>query len=187
MLNKAFSKIWIIIILIILIGGGFFYWWQNQADVRELNKTLPEGIKVEKSLFGEEYVVVNNIDDYEFRIPSEWRGVKQMVRVVTGNGHPGSLVSLEGNKGVARIMLLEHVKTEESDIDLKLWVNKGFENLGLVSLNEDNVEKTKVIKVQKDISSMKMFIYYFQKNSVVYAIGNESEEFIRYIIANGQW
>ena len=32
------------VIVLVLIGGGFFYWQQNQADVRELNKTLPASV-----------------------------------------------------------------------------------------------------------------------------------------------
>lgn len=62
------KKIIFSVIALVLVGGGFFYWWQNQADARELNKTLPEGIGVVKSLFGfgDEYKVVNKIDNYSF-------------------------------------------------------------------------------------------------------------------------
>ncbi|MCD6528392.1 hypothetical protein J7K44_02015 [bacterium] len=149
-MNCAFSKIWLSLIIVILIIGGFFYWWQKQTDVRELNKTLPEGIKVEKGLFGEGYKVVNNIDDYEFRIPPEWKGVKEINRVVTGDGYPGSSISLEGNKGIAKVMIIERVKTEESDIDLKLWVEERLKNLDSVGdLSKSVIGKTKVIKTQK--------------------------------------
>jgi len=65
------KKIILIVIGLILIGAGLFYWWQNQADVRELNKDLPDGIKVVKSILGEEYRVVNKIDGYNFEIPIE--------------------------------------------------------------------------------------------------------------------
>ncbi|MCG2688400.1 hypothetical protein L6250_02060, partial [Candidatus Parcubacteria bacterium] len=56
----------LLIIAFLVVAGGSFYWWQNQQDVREINKTLPEGIKVVKGLFNKEYKVVNNIDGYEF-------------------------------------------------------------------------------------------------------------------------
>ncbi len=61
---------WVVsVAVLVLAAGGFFYWWQNQADVRELNKTLPEGVRVVKSLIGSEYKIVNKIDGYEFKIP----------------------------------------------------------------------------------------------------------------------
>jgi len=58
-------------LVFILIGGGFFYWWTTQKDVRELNKTLPDGIRITKSLIGNDYGVVNKIDGYEFKVPKE--------------------------------------------------------------------------------------------------------------------
>ncbi|MDO8659513.1 MAG: hypothetical protein Q7K54_02830, partial [Candidatus Parcubacteria bacterium] len=66
------KKIVLLVVVLGLFGGGFFYWWNNQADVRELNKTLPEGVKVVKSFFGGEYKVINKIDGYEFKVPKEW-------------------------------------------------------------------------------------------------------------------
>ena len=57
------------IVLILVAGGGFFWWNGNQKDVRELNKNLPEGVRVMKSLIGNEYKVVNKIDGYEFKVP----------------------------------------------------------------------------------------------------------------------
>lgn len=61
------KAVFIFAIILILGTGGFFY-WQNQKDVRGLNKNLPKGVKVEKSLIGNEYRVANKIDGYEFKV-----------------------------------------------------------------------------------------------------------------------
>lgn len=58
-----------IILTLALGGGGVFLWQKSQVDVQTLNKTLPEGVRVTKSLLGNEYRVVNKIDGYEFGIP----------------------------------------------------------------------------------------------------------------------
>lgn len=72
------TLVFVVAALLIIAGGGIFLWNENQKDVRELNKNLPEGIKVTKSLFGNEYRVVNKIDGYEFSMPiasEEWEGL----------------------------------------------------------------------------------------------------------------
>src|SRR3989344_1766137 len=71
-----------IVLALIIAGGSVFLWQKNQADVAELNNALPEGIRVVKSLFGNEYRVVNKIDGYEFRVP---KGNDQLNRVVRVN------------------------------------------------------------------------------------------------------
>ena|SRR3989338_1198780 len=86
-----------IIVVLLLAGGGVFYWWQNQADVRELNKTLPVGVRVEKSLAGE-YKVVNDIDGYEFKVPGGWMGVQEIAYTPesTEQGYVLAGIELEG-------------------------------------------------------------------------------------------
>ena len=68
------------VFVLLLISGGVFYWQNNQKDVRELNKTLPVGVKVAKNLFGfgNEYKVINKIDGYEFKVPSAWKGIEKI-------------------------------------------------------------------------------------------------------------
>lgn len=68
------------VFVLLLIFGGVFYWQNNQKDVRELNKNLPKGVMVAKSIFGfgNEYKVINKIDGYEFKVPSAWKGVKKI-------------------------------------------------------------------------------------------------------------
>ena len=38
----------LLILFLLAIAGGIFWYWQNQKDVRDINKTLPEGVKVAK-------------------------------------------------------------------------------------------------------------------------------------------
>jgi len=70
------TTISIIVIILLLIGGGVYYWWQNETELSELNKNLPQGIRVEKR-DGQE-VVVNTIDGYEIKIPKEWGGLENI-------------------------------------------------------------------------------------------------------------
>src|SRR3989344_3057501 len=92
-------KIGILIFILVLAGSGFFY-WQSQKDVRELNKTLPKGVRVVKSLFGNEYKVVNKIDGYEFKVPKEWRGVEKIEYTAewTEKGYVGKGIGMTGRE-----------------------------------------------------------------------------------------
>jgi len=81
--------------ILILAAGGFFYWWQNQTDVRALNKTLPEGVRVVKSLVGGEYRIVNKIDGYEFKIPPKMTNLKEVKYYEEENSNGISLESLD--------------------------------------------------------------------------------------------
>ncbi|MDO8590593.1 MAG: hypothetical protein Q7R65_01300 [bacterium] len=63
-MNKK-TAIAILILVVILAGGGFLLWQNSQAAVKDLNATLPEGVRVVKSLFGNEYKVVNKLDGTE--------------------------------------------------------------------------------------------------------------------------
>jgi len=70
-------------LLIMLGAGASFFLWQNQKDIKEINKNLPDGIKVTKDLFSsDDYTVVNKIDGYEFKLPKEsfgWNGFKKII------------------------------------------------------------------------------------------------------------
>jgi len=179
------------IVVLILIGGGFFYWQENQADVKELNKTLPEGVKVVKSLFGDEYKVVNKIDNYEFKIPSEWKGIKEIEYAPeeTEQGYTASSIGLEDKESMSRILAIDRFRIENlEDIDLESWAKTNFEIFGLVGdFSKDKVGKYEVAKTQENVHLGGMYVYFFKQNSKIYAVTNSSEEFIRYIITNGKW
>lgn len=172
-----------------LVVGGLFYWW-NQSDVRSLNSTLPEGVKVVKSLIGNEYEVINKIDGYSFKVPPEWQGIDEIAYVPgkTENGLTVAGIELAGREGASRIATINRFIIENSALDLNDWVKNSFEKFGLVGdFAEDNVSNIEVVKTQENVHLGGMYVYFWQKNSSIYAITNGSEEFVRYIITNGKW
>src|SRR3989344_8387695 len=76
-MNKK-TAIAIFILVLIFSGGGFLLWQNSKAAVKDLNATLPDGVRIVKSMFGNEYKVVNKIDGYEFKVPREWEGVEEI-------------------------------------------------------------------------------------------------------------
>lgn len=188
---KNLSVLLFIIVTLLLAGGGVFYWRQNQADVRELNKTLPEGVRVVKSLFGEEYGVVNEIDGYEFKVPEEWMELKDIdyISEREAAGYIGTSFSVEGNKGVGNVVAIDRYKSGgDNEENLESWAKSNFNAFGLVGeFTKDKVVESDVIKTQENIHLGGEYVYFFRKNKAVYAITGPSEELLRYIITNGKW
>ena len=179
----------VFIILILIAGGGFFWWDGNQKDVRGLNKNLPEGVRVVKSLFGKEYKVVNKIDGYEFKVPEEWGGIEDVDYIPEREvkGFQSANITIEGLKGEARLMGISSFK-EKEDLNLKDWAQKMFNAFGLVGdFTPETVGDFETIKTQENIHLGGMYVYFLKKNLRIYVITGGSEEFIRYIIANGKW
>lgn len=177
------------VLILGLFGGGFFYWQKNQADVRELNKTLPEGVKVAKSLFGEEYMVVNKIDGYEFKVPKEWKGINEIAYIPEREemGFRGTSINIEGLQGEARGMGVDRFRVERSS-NLIDWAKNMFEVVGLTGeFNIETIGNFEVAKTQENIHLGGMYMYFLKKDNVIYVIVNGSEEFIKYVITNGKW
>jgi hypothetical protein len=188
------KKIALVIGVIIILGfggGGFFYWWQNQAGVRELNKDLPQGVRVEKSLFGDEYRVVNKIDGYEFKVPDGWHGLGMVEYIPkrSESGYTAASISMEGKEGTGRIVTIDQFRIENAKkIDLKSWAESNFETFGLVgNFSKDEIGHIEIVKTREDVHLLGMSVYFFKKNSTIYAITGGSEDFIREIILNGKW
>jgi len=179
----------LVFILILLTVGGVFLWQKNQKDVAELNKNLPEGVRVVKSLVREEYRVVNQIDGYEFKTPVGWRGLNKITYTperVEGR-YSGSSVGVEGREGAGRIVGIDRFEAEES-INLKNWAEKFFEEFGFVG--EFILEKIDVVDVVKTRETIHLggeYVYFFKQDYAVYAITGGSEESIREIIISGKW
>lgn len=186
------KKLVSILVILGLAGGGLFYWWQNQADVRVLNKTLPEGVRVEKSLFGEEYKVVNKIDGYEFKVPVEWGGVEEVVYVPEreeANYKATSIIFASRQRDGVSIGIDRY--TAGGDIlntDLRLWAETNFETFELVGeFTQDTVEKFDVVKTQENIHFAGEYIYFLKINSIIYTFTAPSERVIQSVITNGKW
>jgi hypothetical protein len=184
------KKIILIVLGLILIGTGIFYWWQNQADVRELNKTLPDGVKVTKSVFGDEYRVVNKIDGYELKIPPEWINLEyiEYFPETTEQDYVASSMSLEGKESPGRIVNIARFKLEEPDIDLELWVENYFEASNATNeFEKEKIANLSVIKTKEFDLGLSGYAYFFKKGAVIFAVAGPSKEFISYVVTNGQW
>ena len=177
------------VFILLLIAGGVFYWWQ-QKDVRELNKNLPEGVRVVKTLYGD-YKVVNKIDGYEFKIPREWKGIEEIKYVPesTERGYTASSIGFEGKEGMSRIMAIDRFRIENlEDLNLQLWAKTNFETFGLVGdFSKDKIGELEIVKTKEHVHLLGMDVYFFKTNFAIYATTGGLEDFIKYIISNGKW
>jgi hypothetical protein len=175
----------IVIIILLVIAGGFFWWWKDQRDVRELNKNLPKGLRVVKSLSGE-YRVVNKIDGYEIRVPREWRGLARIDYVLERkiNGMTGSGLVLTNPIGI--IIGIDQYQTDqpEKETELESLIKEFFEPEGI--LEKIQIGNYEVIKVKIErLGGAK--VYFLKPNSKVYVVGGLYDNDIQEIIFNGKW
>jgi len=215
------KKIVLLFVVLGLVGGGFFYWWQNQADVRELNKDLPEWIRITKDLGGnyhlvyerdgekiemirvakeeKQYRVINKKYNYEFLLPQDRKGLWRLeylekegdseMEYVCQLCERGSILFIGLIGGYGDNVIIEAYQPKDDDIRLDDFVYKGNPTW----LYKMDVEKTKidgkdVIKASgEEYDWGRVYKYFFQGKSNFYKLEHVSEEFIRYIIANGQW
>ena len=180
-----------IILTLALGGGGVFLWQKNQAAVAELNNSLPESIRVVKSLFGNEYRVVNKIDGYEFNVPQKWEGLREIGYVPerTEDGYTASGIWFEGKSDEgSRIGSIDRYKIESPNIDIQAWAKKNFKTFGLAGdFSKDVVGNINIVKTQEDVHLAGMSVVFFQKDLVIYGVVNGSEDNIREIIEGGKW
>ena len=170
--------------VLVLIAGGFFYWWQNQADVRALNKTLPEGVRVVKSLVGDDYRIVNKIDGYEFKIPPKMADLRKVKYYEEEDSNGISLESLN-----EEFLGVGVYKIEATDINLESWVDDWTKKFETFSWTK---EKNKIGDFETIILKEKEYFgggieYFFKKTSKIYSISSLSEDLASYIISNGKW
>ena len=185
------------IVVLILVGGGFFY-WRDQTDVRKLNKNLPEGIKVVKSLTGE-YGVVNKIDGYEFKVPKEWKGIGSIEYYFNTNKNTRKI--LLASKGfIQDFLAIDRYEQKLGDRDLKSWVLDLYtswileegENIGEIladyDFKEEFIGALRTIKVQEKEHVLGVS-YFFANENIVYEIRGVYllDDYIRGIISTVRW
>jgi len=186
-----------ILIVLLVVVGGVFLWQKDQKDVQELNKNLPEGVKVVKSLFGKEYKVLNKIDGYQFKLPKTAKGISEINYFPKNpeEEYNVSSVSFRMNGFLVVEAAVEiHQFALETNLSLEAFAEQISENYGLSGdLLQDRVGDTVVVKTQQ-IKQLKNgaiykgeYLYFFQRDSFAYAITSGSEETIRQIIVNGSW
>ncbi len=180
------------VVLLLSVGvGGFFVWQESQKEVRMLNKNLPDGVSISKSLFGNTYKVINKLDEYEFPVPEAWSGISEIAYIPKGDeqGYVASSIGIEGREGFSRMISIDRFEIDNpNDVDLAFWAKTNFDTYGLEGeFAKDSVGVFEVVKTQENVHLLGMYVYFFQKNFAIYAITNGSEEFIREIITNGKW
>ena len=187
-MDRTKKLIILVIFALLLIVGGVFWWW-NQKDIRELNKNLPEGVRVVKTLEGD-YRVVNKIDGYEFKIPREWKGIKE-IKYIPNNKEEKYLVASINIKGVEvknEGIAIECFQITNEEYELENYVKRILEEYGLSGdLIHDVIEENKIIKVQENVHLGGEYIYFLKENSSIYAITGKSKKDIQGIIINGKW
>lgn len=187
-MDRTKKLIILIIFLLLLVVGGVFWWW-NQKDIRELNKNLPEGVMVVKTLYGD-YKVVNKIDGYEFKIPREWKEIEE-IKYIPNNKEEKYLVASINIKGVevkSGGIAIECFQITNEEYELENYVKRIFEEYGLSgNLIHDVIEENEIIKVQENVHLGGEYIYFLKENSSIYAITGKSKKDIQEIIINGKW
>ncbi len=192
-MNKRFV-ILIIVFLILVIGIGFIFYflWQGGPELRSLNKSLPEGIKVEKR--EGKRVLVNKIDNYIINIPEGWRGIEKTdyKRVYDG--------SVYINKNNVRGIFI-NVYHNEIKKDFKSFVEEWIRQepgYGYIFTSPEIPEIIGIKKIRgKDVIIVKdvnpepkigiRFFYYFKTDSGFYELYGESQEDIECLILNGNF
>ncbi|MDI6591865.1 MAG: hypothetical protein QME61_02950 [Patescibacteria group bacterium] len=181
-----------LIVILFFVIGGIFY-WQDQKEIRELNKNLPEGVRVAKSLFGDEYRVVNKIDGYEFKVPKEWEEFGKIQEAEYNEWKENKLITREGElglKGAGGLLAISTSKLKDNNVNLNSFVENWCQIYVPSSTREilnERISNFEVIKVQdkKHLADLKFF--FFKSNSKIYRISLIKDEFIQEIILNGKW
>ena len=184
-MQKKTTILILIIVIVLLLIGGVYWWWQGEAELKELNKNLPEGIRVEKRN-GQE-VIINTIDGYEIKVPEEWGEIEIAEYLNKESG-----LTLKSKNTEDWVSISEF--NEEQNTDLFSWVEKRIKDLEGIRfspspftfiLGEEKIGNYEVIKVIDEAITGTFFFYYFQKGSQIYEIYTDySEESIRDIILN---
>ena len=173
-----------LIIILLLATGGIFLWWQDQKEVRELNKNLPEGVRIVKSLIGKEYRVVNKIDGYEIKIPKKWEGLKEVEYTPEREVNKMKATGLVLTNPIGEIVGIDQYKLNQPIIELESLVKEFFEPEGV--LEKQQIGNYEIIKTEVErLAGMR--IYFLKKDLKIYAIGGFFNDDIREIILNGKW
>lgn len=178
--NIIFFLLFFFIALTFVLFSIYFF-WQGGPRIRNLNKNLPEGIKVEKR--GNYEVIVNKIDSYEIKVPKEWKGLKEIDFTANSLGIAG-----EDN------WVTISIYNTRENLDIEYWINarvkepKKFNLVRPKKIGYEEIGNYKVIKI-KDFGGVlgDLFFYYFKRNEKVYEIYSNSEDSIKNIILNGNF
>jgi len=175
-------------VVFLLVGAvAFFILQANKQDVAFLNQKLPKGIVVVKNVFSN-YTVVNNIDDYSFTIPKEWKGIESIEYTPERDVQDYRVVSLyvEGN-GPASILSVDMYKNITDDTMTfanKIWTLFGLEG----KLESEKIGKYDIVMGFEEKNLGGTFVSFLKNQKMnMFVYNNGSEEYLKYIITNGKW
>ena len=178
-----------VLVFILITIGVFFYWKNQQKELISLNESLPEGIRITKTLTGD-YKIINKIDNYSFKAPKSWEGIKGIEYTPEEEeaGYIFASINFEGKIFGCGAIAVSKVKNILEN-DLITQATSFFDTFGLISdFDNKNVGKTKTVISKENagfIGGVKAYL--FQKENCLYVITCCSEEFIEEIIINGKW
>jgi hypothetical protein len=140
-------------------------------------------------LWGNEYKVVNKIDNYEFKVPKAWTGIEKIEYIpeTSDEKYPVTSINLKGLKGGSRLVAVDKFTTEQNP-EINDWAQKIFDEYGFSGkFTAGKINNIDIVKTQENVHLGGMYVYFFSKNSAIYVITNASEESIKEIILNGKW
>lgn len=182
--NIIFFLLFFFIALTFVLFSIYFF-WQGGPRIRNLNKNLPEGIKVEKR--GQE-VVINKIENYEIRVPREWGGLKEVEYRV---GQDERVLSLEGlNNGIIEIKIFSFEGER-----IKEWVEKHWKEelktgayINPTIIGEEQMGSYFVIKA-KDYGGVMgdIYFYYLRIGERIFEFSSVQENSLKQIILSNNF
>ncbi len=174
-------------ILTILVIFGFFY-WKNQKEIKEINSSLPEGIEITKTLFGN-YKINNKIDKYNFKAPEEWKTIKE-VRYINqreSKGYKFSSINVKGEAPKGKVVAIVKIESKPN-LNLLNQANLFFDAFDLKGeFSEKEIKGIKTVTSKEVGGLMGIDVSFFQKEDNIYLVTCESEDFIKEIITSGDW
>ncbi len=187
-IKRVISFLFVLFLGLALAGSAFLF-WQSKEAVSGLNASLPEGVRVVKSVIGNTWKVINEIDGYEFKVPKEWEEIKEIKckeeEVILDNRTTGIIVN--GLTEVSTTLSLDIYFLNKIDSLLeesqKIWSFFGLDG----NLEEINIGGIKAVKAYEDVHLWGTYVYFWKTGNKLYVANNGSEEFIREIILNGKW
>lgn len=183
--NKKTVTSVIILFILLLAVAGVFCWQKTQDNVVRFNKNLPSGVRIVKDLFRKEYLIVNNIDGYEFKLPERLKKPKEVKYYEERKGEiPG--LFLKGTDGEIVGIGVYELK---QDTSLESWITGWISQFSsfVWSTEQEKIGDFAVVKAKEKSHLAGLPTYFFKKNFKIYEISGTSGELIQEIIVNGKW
>ncbi len=182
------KKIIGLIVLIVALSVFFANYQKKQNEIKKLNETLPENIYIQKKIIGG-YEVVNNINNYRFKTPKDWKKITEIKYISEREGHGFlfSSINVKGESPHGKVITVVKFK-RNLDVSLLEQANSFLESFDLKGdLQEHQLNGYNVVTAKEIKGLMGADGSFFQKEEYVYFVNCQSEDFIQEVIINGTW